>query len=95
MNGFRQKYVPVDVLCPVYQRDPEIVIQAMWGCKGLKSLRSSCDFMIGVPSVEGMHFQDFLLVYSKNLDMETLALPGTIFWRVWFLWNQFFLGEMG
>ncbi|KAK2656774.1 hypothetical protein Ddye_009826 [Dipteronia dyeriana] len=87
------RHIPVEGVCPIYLRDSKTVLHALWGCKRLKTVREACVFMEKTSFANGLHFLDFILGFFKCLSKRELSLLCIVFWRIWFVRNQWVRGE--
>ncbi|KAK3218996.1 hypothetical protein Dsin_012966 [Dipteronia sinensis] len=88
MVNLARRRVSVDGFCPVCKNNYETTLHAIWGCSGLKVVRSSFGFLKGMNSGKFQEFQDFFNSCVQTLDSDVMVLLCVIWWRNWHLRNQ-------
>ncbi|KAK3199406.1 hypothetical protein Dsin_022821 [Dipteronia sinensis] len=83
-----KRKVPVDGICPVCNKHFETTLHSLWGCSGLKLVRTAFRSLRGSNCGNFVGFQDFLNFCSSELTQEELVLLCVILWRNWFLRNK-------
>ncbi|KAK0600709.1 hypothetical protein LWI29_017726 [Acer saccharum] len=66
--------------CPRCQKCPETMVQALWGCRELRSVREKCQSFKSFEGSNDMHFLDFILGWLRNLCSSEMEFMDVVQW---------------